>query len=117
MGSFGPVDVGSALSQVASYLVDERLAELFGLPGADAVDGVQLLDALRLQTGQLAQGGVVEDDVRRDAAFARDAEADGAQPIEEIVIDVLPGLAIGPDPLRAPILRHAPLPGERQVGA
>ena len=53
----------------------------------------------------------MEDDVGRDAALARDPQADGAQAIEEIVIDVLPGLGIGP--------RRAPDggPSSRAAGA
>ena len=37
----------------------------------------------------------MEDDVGRDAALARDPQADGAQAIEQIVIDVLPRLGVG----------------------
>src|SRR5260221_8891843 len=90
-------------------LVHELLPHLLGFPRPDAVDGVQLRDAGRLQARQLAQRGVVEDDVRRDAALARDAEADGAQAIEEMVADPLPGLGVAPRPFGAAALRHAPL--------
>src|SRR4051794_31768045 len=102
-------------AQVGADLLDERLAQLLGLARADAVDGMQIFDARRLDAGQLAQRGVVKDDVGRNAALASDPEADGAETVEQIVIDILPGFGRGARALPA-IPRHAALARQRQVG-
>src|SRR3569832_2694199 len=54
---------------------EDELSEIFRLAVADAVDVAQFVLGLWLRSGDLAQGGVVEDDVRRDAAAARDLHA------------------------------------------
>src|SRR4051794_26175436 len=88
----GPAEVGADL-------LDERLAQLLGLARADAVDGMQVFDARRLDAGELAQRGVVKDDVGRNAAVAGDPQADGAEPAEQIGIDILPRFPCSARPL------------------
>src|SRR4051812_42075983 len=74
----------------SSDLLDERLAEPFRLAGADAVDAAQLLDVPRLQPRELAQRGVVKNDVRRHAAGTRETQPHRAQTVEQILIGVGP---------------------------
>ena len=71
----------------------------------------------RLEPRQLAQRGVVEDDVRRHAALARHLQAQRAQPLEEVAIDAFPAFGLGLRRARwARVLIGPPLPRQRQVG-
>src|SRR4030095_13675628 len=79
---------------------EEYVAEIFGFTRADAFDPVQLRYARGPQPGQLAKRGVMKDHVRRDAARASDLQPDGAQPFEQIAIDVLPGFRFDARSLR-----------------
>ena len=62
------------------------------------------LERRRLQPRHLAQRRVVEDDVRRHAARARDLQPHGAQPLEQLAIDVLPRLGLDARPRARRIL-------------
>src|SRR3954451_2856885 len=64
-------------------LREERLAELRGLPLADAVDVAQRLGSGRLEPGHLAQRRVVEDDVGRHPTSPGDLQPQGAQVLEQ----------------------------------
>jgi hypothetical protein len=56
----------------------------------------------------------VEDDVRRDTALTGDVEAQRAKPLEEISIDILPGLGLDARTLRRLPGDRPALAGERQ---
>ena len=77
-------DAGRCLAD----FIDEVGAESFGFALADAVDAAELVDRPRLDARELPKGRVVEDDVRRHVARAGEAQADGAQPVEQILIVV-----------------------------
>ena len=55
--------------------VEEGIAEVGGLPGADAVDVVQIVERARTPVGHLLQRAIVEDHVGWNAALARSAAA------------------------------------------
>ena len=74
------------------------------------------LDRLRPEPRHLAQRRVVEDDVRRHAARARDLQAHGAQPLEQIAIDVLPRLRLRSAIASHALLHRPPLPREHEIG-
>ena len=70
-----------------------------------------------LEACHLAQRRVMEDDIRRDAARARNFQSDRTQPFEEVAIDVFSRFRLDAR-LRAWFaLSWRPLAGERQSGA
>src|SRR4051812_14766152 len=99
----------------SSDLCDELFAEAGGFACADAVDAAELVHGARLDAGEFAQRRVVEDDVRRDVALAREAQAHGAQAIEQILVGVA-GLGRGPAAIAARTLVDTTLPREGEAG-
>src|SRR5205085_11628530 len=68
----------------------EQIAEVGGLAHADASDAEQRVERRGTQPRHLAKRHVMEDDVRRHPARARDLEAHGAQPLEERPVNAFP---------------------------
>src|SRR5262249_1141043 len=67
-------------------MLEEQRAEIGGLPVADALDPAELLLGLRLARGDLVQRAVVEDEIRRHAALAREVAPQRAQALEQLRI-------------------------------
>ena len=57
---------------------------------ADAVDAEEFVGGGRAQAGHVAQAGVAEDDVGRDAALGGDFVPQGAEAVEEIAVYAFP---------------------------
>ncbi len=70
-------------------------AEVFEFVFADAVDEAEVLQGGGADAGEFAEGGVGKDDVGGDAAFGSDVFSEGAEGVEEFVIDILPGDFLG----------------------
>ena len=70
--------------------VEDGLTKVVGLARADAVDVPQRVGRAGLEARQLAQRRVVEDDVGRHAAVARDAAAGARAALEQVAIDAVP---------------------------
>jgi hypothetical protein len=73
----------------------EAGAEVAQLGVANAVDRTQALRRRGPQAGQLAQGGVAEDDVRRDPALDRQFAAQPPQGLEQVAVHPLPRHRLG----------------------
>ena len=84
----------------ATHRGQDALAVALGLGRADPGDVEQLLVGARTSGGDLAQGGIVEDHVGRDALLVGDRLALGAQDLEQV--GVRPGQVDGGRGRRGP---------------
>src|SRR5262245_10872797 len=73
---------------------EERLAQIIGLPRADALDGQQRVDRPGPQACHLSKRGVVEDHVRWDAARPSDLEPNRTEAFEQRAVDRFPRLGL-----------------------
>src|SRR5262249_41620442 len=91
--------------------------EVVGLPRPDPSDFEQAADRRWTAARHVTKRRVVEDDIRRDASRARDVEADGAQTLEQIAIDVVPRLRFDTRTRACLVPARRPLARERQMRA
>ena len=72
---------------------EKGFSQVLCLSRTNAADAVQFAHSCGPYPRHLAERGVVKDDVRRHPARPRNLEAHRAKPLEEIAIDVLPGVS------------------------
>ena len=88
-GDSGPVSNASSFRAAErADRVEKRIAEIRRLLRTDAVDLVQVVDRFRPPLHHVPQRRVVKDDVRRNAALAREPQSHVTQDIEQVPVDV-----------------------------